>query len=180
MPTFTNVFVDGLEPEVVEVLAPRVMDLLDRLPPQAFWPVIRAASRLLGSDAVARFAATNDRFARRRWHALIRLAVNFQSEHTSPMYLLRDVDPSMIDEQVGAEAFQAIVVGPRERARDTALSGATACIQALLVASKVSSVGGIEDALAGLAPRSGIGLRRIPKRLRARASACRPRRLDCG
>ncbi len=156
------IFVDGLEPEVVEALAFRVMDLVDRLQPEAFWPVIRAASRLLGSDAVARFAATNDRFARRRSHALIRLALNSQSEHTSLMYLLRDVDPSVIDEQVDAEALQGIVAGLRERARDTASSGATAYIHALLVAPKVSSAGGIEDALAGLATLIGSAIRHRP------------------
>ncbi|MES2054738.1 MAG: hypothetical protein V4564_02270 [Pseudomonadota bacterium] len=143
-------FVDGTDPESAKALCMATIGLVERLPPDAAWPVTRAATRLLGSDAAARLARTDDAFRRDRSIALVKLALNSSQEHTGLLYLLRDFDPSVVLEQIDAEGLDAIVDSIRRGALETFSSAATGNIHALLVAPKVARLAGIADALRGM------------------------------
>lgn len=143
-------FIDGVDEATARELCVRTIGLVGELPPNAFWPVTQAASRILGSDAASRLGRANETFQRDRSIALVKLALNSTSEHVSLLYLLRDVDPTVVHSQLDADGLDAIVGGIRERARDNTSSAATANIHALLVAPKVSGMAGVEDAMEGL------------------------------
>lgn len=155
-------FVDGVDVDTAERLCERVIDVIGELPPNAFWPVTRAASRLLGSDAASSFALRDGVFQRARSVALLKLALNSPSEQSSLLYLLRDVDPSVVREQIDTDGLGSIVEGIRERARDTSSSAATGNIHALLVAPKVSGEAGVADALDATARILGSAALALP------------------
>ncbi len=143
-------FVDGIEAEFAKALCMATMGLVERLPANAAWPMTHAASRLLGSHAAARLARADAVFGRDRSIALVKLALNSAQEHTGLLYLLRDVDPSVVSGQIDANGLTAIVNGIREAALEASSSAATGNIHALLVAPKVVGASGIADALRGM------------------------------
>ena len=73
-------FLAGMDPWTSRVLLDRTLDVVDRLPDDAFWPLTHAARRLLGSDAAARISSKDADFGRRRSTALVKLALNAKSE----------------------------------------------------------------------------------------------------
>lgn len=140
-------FIGGVNFDTAEALCWGAVTLVDDLPPEAFWPITRAISQLLGSDAASAFGSRNEAFRRARSVALIKLALNSASDHASLLYLLRDVDPSVVRDQIDTDGLEAVIEGIRERARDTSSSAATSNIHALLVAPKVAGKAGVSDAL---------------------------------
>lgn len=157
-------FVDGVDPQSARALCQAVIDLVGRLPQGAAWPVTHAATRLLGSDAAARLVRDDNTFRRERSVALVKLALNSAQENTGLLYVLRDVDPSVVESQIDAQGLTAIVDGIRKRAVDPSSSAATGAIHALLVAPKVAGPDGVADALRGidLILRSAGSLRSSP------------------
>ena len=143
-------FVDGVDSDTVKALCKVAIGLVERLPPDAAWPIRRAATKLLGSNTAARVARNDDAFQRDRSVALVKLGLNSAQEHTGLLYLLRDVDPSVVSEQIDAQGLDTIVAGIRKSARETSSSGATSNIHALLVAPKVAGPAGVADALRGM------------------------------
>lgn len=143
-------FVDGLDADTVKALCIVTIRLVQRLPSDAAWPVTRAATKLLGSDAAARQARDDDGFHRDRSIALVKLALNSAHERTGLLYLLRDVDPSVVSEQIDAQGLAVIVDAIRKGALEIASSAATGNIHALLVAPKVAGQAGVSDAMRGM------------------------------
>lgn len=144
------VYVDGVDPQIASLLTYRTIAIVEGLPEDAAWPVTQAASRVVGSGFADRLAASDATFAKRRASALVRLALSSRMDRAALMYLLRDVDPSVVDEQVDAEGIRDLVRDLGVSAGEVTSSGATAAIHALLVAPKVSGRQGIEAALDGL------------------------------
>lgn len=140
-------FIDGVDAETAEAVCIRVVELVADLPFEAFWPVTQAASQLLGSDAASTLGRRNEAFQRARSVALVKLALNSKSDHASLLYLLRDVDPAVVREQIDTNELKTVVEGIRERARQTSSSAATSNIHALLVAPKIAGEAGVNDAL---------------------------------
>jgi hypothetical protein len=140
-------FVDGIDKDSAEALCRKAAELVQDLPHDAFWPITRAASRLLDSDAASALSRQDEAFQRLRSAALVKLALNSASQHTSLLYLLRDIDPSAVREQIGAEELESVVNGIRARAREMSSSAATENIHALLVAPKVAGEAGVHEAL---------------------------------
>lgn len=143
-------FIGGLDDETVKALCDLTIKLVERLPSGAAWPVIRAAQKLLESNAAALLASKDDRFKRDRSIALIKLALNSAQENSSLLYVLRDVDLSSISEHIDAQGIAVIVDGIRKGALEISSSAATSNIHALLVAPKVSGQEGVHDALLGM------------------------------
>lgn len=143
-------FVDALDVDTVKALCEVTIRLVERLPSDAAWPVTRAATKLLGSDAAVRLAREDDGFQRNRSIALVKLALNSAHENTGLLYLLRDVDPSLISEHIDAQGLTIIVDGIRKGALEISSSAATGNIHALLVAPKVAGQAGVGDALRGM------------------------------
>lgn len=145
-----SVFVESSPPEIAERLGLKVIGLVEKLPNNAFWPIVRAASDLLRVDTFTRIAANNEHFKRLRTRALVRLALNSQSEHTSLMYLLRTIDPAAIEDQIDAHGLNSIVNDIKNHAVDISSNTMAAYIHALLVAPKISGRQGVMTALVGL------------------------------
>lgn len=143
-------FVDGVDPQSARTLCWIVIDLVGRLPREAAWPVTHAATRLLGSTGATRLARDDEAFRRERSVALVKLALNSAQENSGLLYLLRDVDPSVVEGQIDAQGLAAIVDGIRRSAVEPSSSAATGAIHALLVAPRVAGSDGIADALRGM------------------------------
>lgn len=143
-------FVDGLDADSVKALCVVTIGLVERLPLDAAWPVTRAATKLLGSNAAARLARNDAAFQRDRSIALVKLALNSGQERAGLLYLLRDVDPLVVSEQIDAQGLVEIVASIRKDALDISSSAATGNIHALLIAPKVAGQAGVADALRGM------------------------------
>lgn len=154
-------FVDGLDADCVKALCVLTIGLVERLPPNAAWPITRAATKLLGSNASARLARNDDQFQRVRSIALVKLALNSAQEHTGLLYLLRDVDPSLVSEQIDAQGLAAIVASIRKGALELSSSAATGNIHALLIAPKIAGQAGVADAVRGM-----LGILRSARNIR--------------
>lgn len=140
-------FVDGIDAEYADALCRNTAELVQDLPKDAFWPITRAAERILNSDAAAALSTRDEAFKRLRSSMLIKLALNSKSQHSSIPYLLRDVDPSVVGEHVEINELKSVVDEIRAQARQTSSSAATENIHALLVAPKVSGAAGVDEAL---------------------------------
>ena len=143
-------FVVGMDPRTSRALLDRTIDVVDRLPDDAFWPVTHAAHRLLGSDAAVRISREDADFGRRRSNALIKLALNAKSENASLLYLIEEVDPAEVSQHLDAAGMTRVIDSVRQRALETSSSAATANIHALLTAPRMAGEEGVMDALTGL------------------------------
>ena len=100
------------------------------------WPVVRPALALLGSPQVMSLCNQDPELGAKVPPTLLRFSLETETENTSLLFLLRDIDPALIEGQVDAARLEAVVSDIRRRAGEINSSAATANIVALLVAPR--------------------------------------------
>lgn len=144
-------YIKDFSDEVLTTIAGRILSMAEATEVGAgSWSVVRPALAFLSSRAVMERAAPDTAFRKRIVAELLRLSLENESEHETIMYLLRDLEPGLIDGQVDGEKLESVVAVLCERARQTNSSAAVSAMQALLVAPAVAKRPGVEAALAGL------------------------------
>lgn len=114
-------------------------------------PFQRNALNLLTSQSV--IALTRDivdPIAKRLARTLVKLALGNETEQLHLLYLLRDLDPALIEDTIDQAKLSAVVEQLSMGAGQVNSSGATACVQALLIAPAIAGRDGVEAALKGL------------------------------
>lgn len=146
-----QVYINDIDAEMLQAIASRIAIIVEAAEDGAApWPIARSALAFLSSRAVMQRAAPDVAFRKRIATVLLRLSLENDSEHDTTMYLLRELDPTLIDGQVDREKLEAIVAGLCKRAGEINSSGAAGAMHALLIAPAVAKRAGVEAALAGL------------------------------
>ncbi|MGE0769015.1 MAG: hypothetical protein AB7L90_21440 [Hyphomicrobiaceae bacterium] len=146
-----RVYIDDLAHETLQQIAGWIADIVEATEGGAApWPMARSALAFLSSPAVMQHAPPDLNFRKRIASVLLRLSLENESEHETIMYLLRELDPGLIDGKVDSEKLEAIVADLCKRAQEINSSGAAAAMHALLVAPAVAKRAGVESALAGM------------------------------
>ncbi len=146
-----QVYINDFDAEKLQTIADRIATIVEAADDGAApWPMARSALAFLSSRAVMQRAAPDVAFRKRIATVLLRLSLENESEHETIMYLLRELDPALVDGQVDSEKLDAIVAVLCKHAAETNSSGAAGAMHALLIAPAVAKRAGVEAALAGL------------------------------
>lgn len=144
------VFREGMAPARLAQTLARVLDMMDRIGPKAsHWSTIGPALDLLTSEAAKRAIRDDPELTRRLTQTTVRFALEEGSENARLLFLLRDLDPTILA-VVDAAQLEAVIADVARRAQEIHVSSAASCIYALLSAPRLVGRKGIEAALAGL------------------------------
>lgn len=145
------VYVDEFSTVALRDIVGRLVSLLEDDPAGRGGIALRPALNLLSADAVLALLPDADRaFARRVAGTLLKLSLETETEHMRVMYLVRDLDPALIEDHVDAARLAGIVAHLAEQASKTNSSWSSGYVQALLVAPAVSGRGNVAHAVAVL------------------------------
>ncbi len=148
---FAYAHVQAFDEVGLSVLADATLRCLEGFEPaQSPWPVVRPAIALLGSKRVLALCDRDAALKTRLPSVLVHFALGSESEYASLMYLLRDLDPSWLEERVDASRLHHVVGELRKRAGEINSSRSPEDVMALLVAPAFSEADGVRDALHAL------------------------------
>lgn len=127
------------------------VQLLENLKPStAPWPIVRPAMALLRSEQTLSLCERDTILRAQVPKVLLEYALDSETEHSSLMFLLRDLRPDWIQPQMDTSRVQGVVSELRRRIAQVNSSRAADDIVALLVAPAFSGAAGIRDAMAAL------------------------------
>jgi tetratricopeptide (TPR) repeat protein len=138
-------------PDVRVRITTKLLDWLDQNSSGGDSIALRSALNLLSSDAVLELLRDTDSpFARRTAGTLLRLSFANESELVRVMYVLRDLDPALVDDEVQVARLDEIVEQLATHAENSKSSWAAANAGALLVAPAISGSENVRRAISAL------------------------------
>jgi len=138
-----------LSPGARKAMVEHVLARLDQLTNGG--PFQRNVLNLLSQqDVLALTSDTQDPLGKRLARVVVKLALGNETEQFHLLYLLRDLDPMLIDDTIDQAKLTAVVEQLSIGASQINSSGAPACVQALLVAPGIAGRAGINAAVEGL------------------------------
>jgi hypothetical protein len=138
-----------------------ILALTEAIPDgQGDWPIVRPVINFLGSSYVARKAKESP-LGLRIAKEMLRLTFENKSEQPQAMFVLRYLDPKIVQDHVAQERLADLVGSLKARALQTNSSSSIGAIQALLIAPHFAGSEAVNAALEGL---SAVLTIRNPKR----------------
>lgn len=134
----------------LQFVVEQVLAVTENIPDgKADWPIMRPAIGFLSSIYVLPSSKDTSR-GQRIAKEMLRLTLENENENSQAMFVLRNLDPALVEMNVSKERLAELVGSLEKKSQQTNSSASLAAIQALLVAPRLAGGRALEAALGGL------------------------------